>query len=652
MANSQRCIMVLLLVVLLHLLVTPSLAQIVRPPITREMFDYRCENLTDIDICREIYPLASFPNFRGHQTQALASGELSNFLPLIREVCSNAIVHFLCSIYAPFCQVNLEHIRVRPCRELCEYVRSTCEQPLIGFGLSWPPDLDCTNFRPNASTLVDFCPGDLPNIKIPSNVETVPRPSTSTPSTGNSTDAITSSRTTVLSTTSPRTSSPIGPSVTQPVGQGSMCPASFNVSTNLQGRDYVFGGVENCGINCTGVYFSALERNILAPIFILLFAILCVLFTLFTVATFLIDRRRFHYPERPIIFLSFCYLVVSIIYIVGAISKLVGNKSQAFSCSDVNFQPNERISSSFVMQRLPNSESTYKSASCVILFVVVYFFHMASGMWWIILTLTWFLAAALKWGEEAVEKFWFLYHIVAWGIPALQVILVLALRLVDGDQLSGICYTGNYDNVGLGVFVFLPLTSYLLIGIVFLVIGFSALINIKNQLQRDIAKSRKIGRLILRVGVYSALYIIPNIVLLILLLYELAQKNVWERSYLDECLLSGISTQCYGRVTPSFAAFLLKYIMLFLVGINSTSWIFTSKTFAAWQKLFCSCCATAAKPSEYDIPPQHHYEIPSPAQQYRMPEKHGIPNPSQQYIIPEKYGDLSSLQMAHPHTAV
>ena len=190
MANSQRCTMVLLLVVLLHSLITPSLAQIIRPPITPEMFDYRCENLTDIDICREIYPLASFPNFRGHQTQASANRELSNFLPLIREVCSNAIVHFLCSIYAPFCQVNLEHIRVYPCRELCEYVRSTCEQSLIRFGLSWPSHLDCTNFHPNASTLVDFCPGDLPNIKIPSNVETVPRPSTSTPSTDATTSTV------------------------------------------------------------------------------------------------------------------------------------------------------------------------------------------------------------------------------------------------------------------------------------------------------------------------------------------------------------------------------------------------------------------------------------------------------------------------------
>lgn len=643
------CLMVLLIFPLTQ-------QQLVRPPVP-EIETFECEDLDVIELCANIYRRASFPNYRDHPNQVLANNELLNFLPLIQSPCSNAIVHFLCSIYAPFCQDGRENIRIRPCRELCDHVRGTCEQPLREYNLEWPPHLECSNFRLDAETELDFCPDDIPNLPFPPNITTIaPVPSV------NATPAVPGTGPTIGSTTGPTTMAPvtattpsdssgltvpgIGGTGATPTAEINICPINLRVTSNLVNKSYEFGGNADCGMHCPGIYFTPAQRGIIAPVFILLFAVVCVLFTLFAVATFLIDRHRFHYPERPIIFISFCYLVVSLLYMVGAISKLSGSNSEAFSCSGENSESMK--SSSFVLQRLPNSESTYKSASCIILFVVVYFFHMASAIWWIVLTLTWFLAAALKWGEEAVEKLWLLYHILAWGIPAVQVILVLALRLVDGDQLSGLCYTGNSNNVGLGVFVFLPLTFYLLIGVIFLVIGFTALVNIRRQLQRDVAKAKKIGRLIMRVGLYSALYISFYTVLLIVLLYELARKQDWEAAYVRDCRNVDLETECTASSTPSFAAFLIKYIVIFCTGICSTSWIFSSKTFAAWQKLFCQCCATSG--DAYNPPVEHQYDIPNP-QRYVMPEKYGLP--PEKHIIPEKHGDLSSLQYhPHPHTAV
>lgn len=627
--------------------------QLVRPSFGPEIDTYECEDLTTIELCANIYDRASFPNYREHPDQVSANNELLNFLPLIQSPCSNAIVHFLCSIYAPFCKVGRENIRIRPCRELCDHVRSTCEQPLREYNLDWPPHLECSNFRLDAETELDFCPDDIPNLPFPPNITTIaPPPTDTTSSTALTpgTPASSTGPTTPVTVTRPTgvtvpgMGTGIGASPTPAINN---CPVNLRVTSNLVNKSYEFGGNGDCGMNCAGIYFTQAQSSIIAPVFILLFAVVCVLFTLFAVATFLIDRHRFHYPERPIIFISFCYLVVSLVYMVGAISKLSGSNNEAFSCSGEN--PESMKSTSFILQRLPNSESTYKSASCIILFVVVYFFHMASAIWWIVLTLTWFLAAALKWGEEAVEKLWLLYHILAWGIPAVQVILVLALRLVDGDQLSGLCYTGNSNSVGLGVFVFLPLTFYLLIGVIFLVIGFTALVNIRRQLQRDAAKAKKIGRLIMRVGLYSALYISFYTVLLILFLYELARKQEWEAAYVRDCGNVGLEEECTAGSTPSFAAFLIKYITIFCIGIGSTSWIFSSKTFAAWQKLFCQCCATSG--DLYNPPVEHQYDVPNP-QRYVMPEKYGIP-PEKHNIIPEKHGDLSSLQYhPHPHTAV
>ena len=87
----------------------------------------------------------------------------------------NAFVHFLCSLYAPFCDPERSDIRVPPYRELCEYVRVGCEPPVIQFGLSWPPHLECNQYPPNASTIT-YCPPDFSMLSIPSNIETNPPP--------------------------------------------------------------------------------------------------------------------------------------------------------------------------------------------------------------------------------------------------------------------------------------------------------------------------------------------------------------------------------------------------------------------------------------------------------------------------------------------
>ena len=169
--HSWLCLLVLLFI---HL--PTRYAQVL--PVTPEVVTYTCEELDTLEICSHVYRYASFPNYRGHSNQALANRELENFRPLIQSVCSNAIVHFLCSIYAPICIIGQENRRVRPCRELCTHVRSTCEPPLQRFNLEWPPHLECDNFAPDSETLLDFCPDNITGLPFPENITTIPLPPT------------------------------------------------------------------------------------------------------------------------------------------------------------------------------------------------------------------------------------------------------------------------------------------------------------------------------------------------------------------------------------------------------------------------------------------------------------------------------------------
>ena len=57
---------------------------------------------------------------------------------------------------------------------------------------------------------------------------------------------------------------------------------------------------------------------------------------------------------------------------------------------------------------------------------------------WVVLTVTWFLAAGLKWGNEAIEQKSPYFHGVAWSIPAALTIAVLITSKIEGDVLSGV----------------------------------------------------------------------------------------------------------------------------------------------------------------------------------------------------------------------
>lgn len=100
-----------------------------------------------VPLCTDVgYENATYPNMRGHATPEEAKKELDHFLALIHTRCSNAIVHLLCSIYAPMYTDKYPELRYPPCNSLCEYVKDDCTNILLEkFQIKWPPGphLDC-----------------------------------------------------------------------------------------------------------------------------------------------------------------------------------------------------------------------------------------------------------------------------------------------------------------------------------------------------------------------------------------------------------------------------------------------------------------------------------------------------------------------------
>ena len=488
----------------------------------------QCQSMEDVNLCRNMpYNESMFPNILNHRNIKEASNQLSSFSPLIKVDCSDDLDNFLCTVYMPFCD---DHGPVPPCRELCERARSGCSAIITKFGFEWPDSLRCDRYPESGTLCVDH------QVSRPRKRPTV-----------NSWEGGADSN--------------------------FSCPAKQKPNS----EHYKFMGKKNCASNCTTIYFTLKEKEF-ARIWVLFWSIICLFSTAFTILTFAVDITRFRYPERPIIFLSACYFMISIAFIAGSISD------EAVACHLSQKKPGV-----YLLNQGTNH------APCTIVFMLVYFFLMSASIWWVILTLTWFLAAGLKWGHEAIEGSSPYFHAAAWAVPAAKTIAILAMNKIDGDMLSGICFVGNSDIDTLRGFVLAPLFVYLVLGTLFLLAGFIALLNIRKVLKTDRGlKTDKLTKLMVRIGIFSVLYSLPAIVVIACLIYEQSFRKDWDKSWvtgwmrmLKECNGEYCKDFVENNVNrPDFAVFMIKYLMLLMVGITSGFWIWSGKTIQSWRKFY------------------------------------------------------------------
>lgn len=351
----------------------------------------RCEPIT-IPLCLKLqYNETIMPNLLNHQKQEEAGLEVHQYYPLVNVNCSPSAEIFLCSLYAPVCTILDKPLP--PCRTLCLSVKSGCEWLMNKFGFRWPESFECERFPDTG----DLCFGKNTTSGTPLTLpsDTIGhRPGVDLPR-------------------------------QKPAGGrdfGFVCPLNLTVPDALECSMRIGGKVvPNCSFPCERMLFTPYEVQI-ARNWVGVWSFLCMISCLFTVLTFAIDTERFKYPERPIIFLAVCYLFVANVYVVGFFS------GENVACRGPFPGPPDQ---QWLKRERTVTQGT-KHEPCTILFMVLYFFNMASSIWWVVLTLTWFLAAGLKWGHEAIEANSQYFHMAAWGVPAVKTIALLAMGSVEG----------------------------------------------------------------------------------------------------------------------------------------------------------------------------------------------------------------------------
>ena len=503
--------------------------------------DMKCEEIT-IPLCQNLgYNSTYYPNRFHHEDQKEAALEVHQFWPLVQINCSSVLKFFLCSLYAPVCE-KIYGKKLEPCRSLCEQAKSGCLDLMKEYGFKWPEKMECYRFKTKKENPLCMSKGDTTSTASPSSSDTTKSGTTTTQD--------------PTGPRPPRPSKPTGGRVNTSLCQCQCSDPFINTDPTLE--RYI-GNVENCALPCNSSYFSSNQESF-ATAWVTFWSTLCFISTFLTLATFFLDTARFRYPERPVIFLSSCYLLMSF----GYIMRLIAGK-EVVICDK---------------HKLITHETT-GPALCTLVFLLTYFGGMASALWWVMLAFTWFLSAGLKWSNEAIANVSQYFHIVAWLIPSVQTISVLALSSIDGDPLSGICSVGNQNKDSLVAFVIVPLGIFLAIGSVFLLAGFVSLFRIRKKMRSDGNNTNKLEKLMVRIGVFSVLYIVPATVTIGCYVYELSNREKWEK------WLTCSETQCakVEKVLPEFSVFIVKYFMSLVVGISTGFWICSMKTVDSWRGL-------------------------------------------------------------------
>ncbi|XP_075242902.1 frizzled-2-like [Convolutriloba macropyga] len=540
---------------------------------------------------------------------------MGNFQPLIGLHCSSNTERFLCSLALPLCAQqqasktvpNPKSYIIPPCKELCQQVQFGCEASMNAYGFDWP--FNCEMFRSKSSQNTSDKGSENSmknNMCVPPVNTEYDRPAVIPPDK-------------VL----------IGP--TDQSGNGdSESSSTFKCPDKLQTKKdlgYVFMGAEDCSAPCKEVLFSPKDYDV-ARYWIGGWSFVCFISSLFTFATYLVDRRRFKYPERPIMFMAFCYVFISFTFFIG----FFGQKSISCSADHLSTESPSSITSSESGSNSPQPSSGYaeivsqgikSNVLCTLSFALLYYCLMASSLWWVVLTFTWLLAAGLKWSHEAIERKAFVFHAFAWVVPFFLTLLVPLFNGVEGDDISGTCFTGMLNPDFTLYFVLTPLVISLALGFTFLVFGFVSLCRVRHFIKKNGDRTDKLEKLMIRIGVFSLFYMAPAIILVSCFLYEYRYRRSWQNHWwhsrcsmyqkvgeYDQCLYSQQSSQMSqngaatmdlfsdtsnSRTTANFYVFLLRYFVTLAVGVTSSFWLWSKKTFDSWKNVLCmNAVSTAA----------------------------------------------------------
>lgn len=341
--------------------------------------------------------------------------------------------------------------------------------------------------------------------------------------------------------------------------------------------------IEGCGIQCKDPRYTDNEHHQIHKL-IKWGALTCFLCNFFTVVTYWIDwYNSKEYPTSLVIFyINFCYMIVCLGWLI-------------------QFTPGSR--EDIVCRRdgtLRHSEpSGGENLSCIIVFILVYYFLIAAMVWFVIFTYSWNLSCKAHGKlQSRIDRKSSYFHLIAWSLPLVLTITTMGLSEVDGDSVTGICFVGHVNHPMRWIFLLGPVLLVLFIGGFFITRGLVTLIKIQTDSKEIMKEKRyayarkKIRQMIVRMGLCSMFVLMFIVATFVIHINDYKKATLWADSLREYiiCLISStytdVQSSCKMEHRPSVAILQLHLLCFFASGIVWSSWTWRSSSVESWKRRF------------------------------------------------------------------
>jgi len=143
-------------------------------------------------------------------------------------------------------------------------------------------------------------------------------------------------------------------------------------------------------------------------------------------------------------------------------------------------------------------------------------------------------------------------------------------------------------------FVIAPRAIFAVVGIGFILIGFASMCRERQLFRERGTDTSKLEKFMVKMGLFSALYIAPAIGLLAVDVYHVGILQQWY-PVTYACKQWGGAQRCRTPDhKPKVEYYLIHILMSLLVGSAAGLWVISRKTFQMWQRvLCCGLCSPA-----------------------------------------------------------
>lgn len=242
-----------------------------------------------------------------------------------------------------------------------------------------------------------------------------------------------------------------------------MCirPHSFEADIRLTQPQVISNETIVAELNnsCSGEF--TIPQKVIAKYILVATGSLNAIFCLISVSLYICNRNRFAHPLRPLVFLAQACMVEILSYLPQLLFRW-----DVFLCGNDT-----------------TTDNKLTSIACMGQFATAYYARTAMGMWFVILSLSWFLSACKSWAPEAIRGLDRWFYVLAWVLPLFPPTLSLIFQKVGVDELINSCYLGYSNKITFFLFAILPEAFSILIGVAFLSLTLASLLRMYRELK-------------------------------------------------------------------------------------------------------------------------------------------------------------------------